>query len=100
MGRFAHKMHADNGKTHASLFQPLRDLPKGEAGPSNLDALGELLRNVGMYGDETSATIRLVPTEGRESPLQKSMYESVQNERYLHAPPQNADPGHHLRSGR
>jgi glycine hydroxymethyltransferase len=84
------ELYIQNAPRLASLLEPFRTLPTGGARRANIDALGELLRNVGMYGDETSGTIRLVPTEGRESPLQKSMYASVQNERYLHAPPENS----------
>lgn len=86
-----HIQSARNSRRLGSLLEPLRPLPAGEARRQNINALGELLRNVSMYGDETSTTIRLVPTEGRESPLQKSMYASVQNERYLHAPPENSE---------
>jgi glycine hydroxymethyltransferase len=84
------ELHIHNAR-NASRLEQLAALPTGETRRLNIDALGELLRNVAMYGDETSTTIRLVPTEGRESPLQKSMYASVQNERYLHAPPENSE---------
>jgi glycine hydroxymethyltransferase len=54
-------------------------------------ALMSLLDNVRKYDTETSNTIRLVPTEGVMSPLQKLMYTSIQNERYLHAPPEYSE---------
>lgn len=87
-----HTQNARSGPRLGRLLEPLHTLPTtGEARRPNIDALGQLLRNVRMYDDETSATIRLVPTEGRQSPLQKAMYASVQNERYLHAPPENSE---------
>jgi glycine hydroxymethyltransferase len=85
------ELYIQNAPRLASLLEPFRALPTDEACRANIDVLEGLLRNVGMYGDETSGTIRLVPTEGRESPLQKSMYASVQNERYLHAPSEHSE---------
>lgn len=48
--------------------------------------LDDLIISSELYDYETENTIRLIPTEGRMSPLQKNLYLSMQNERYLHAP--------------
>ena len=51
----------------------------------------ELFEQVHAYDLKTSKEIRLIPTEGLMSPMQKLMYLSFQHERYLHAPPENHD---------
>lgn len=38
------------------------------------------------YEDQTRSSIRLIPTEGVMSPYQRSMYEYIHTDRYLHAP--------------
>jgi glycine hydroxymethyltransferase len=54
-------------------------------------AVERLLGEVLSYELETAQYIRLIPTEGLMSPLQKHMYLSRQHERYLHAPPENSE---------
>lgn len=51
--------------------------------------LNAVLAEVFAYEDRSRTTIRLIPTEGLQSPLQKCMGLSVQAERYLHAPPED-----------
>lgn len=52
--------------------------------------LEALLSATQRYDFESSAHVRLIPTEGLMSPMQKKMYLSMQCERYLHAPPENS----------
>lgn len=50
-----------------------------------------IVSELAAYQAETGSSIRLVPTEGLMSPLQKLMYQATQHERYLHAPPEDSD---------
>jgi glycine hydroxymethyltransferase len=71
------------------------DEPQGAPLLADLDGsdpqalLVNLLENVADYDRESRTKIRLVPTEGLMSPLQKLMFLSVQTGRYLHAPPED-----------
>lgn len=58
---------------------------------ASITKLVSLLEATHSYDLLTSQSIRLIPTEGLMSPLQKLMYQGLQHERYLHAPPENHD---------
>lgn len=46
-------------------------------------------QHIQTYQTTTDQTLRFIPTEGRMSPLQKSVYQYIHHERYLHAPSEN-----------
>jgi hypothetical protein len=52
------------------------------------DQILKLLNQVKEYDTTSDSLVRLIPTEGLMSPLQKQMFSSYQHERYLHAPPE------------
>lgn len=68
------------------FFQPMEMLLIEELLKTRQPELAKLFKSMHDYQSETDKTLRFIPTEGRMSALQKSVYFFSHHERYLHAP--------------